>query len=520
VADRLLVDLCGDGQAKVSSWPDCGFPEEVSRGPMAWPLDGEALEDLRWYLENYLLAPFGVWEDRGPAVRERLPDWGEQVFASVFSGGPARDAYQRARDHGLEVVFQSADPALLALPWELMRDGRGPVALEAGGISRTLKVADGAGTLEVPGGKLRVLMVISRPAGDADVGYQMVARPLLQRLDAVRGEVELTVLRPPTFDRLGEVVRGAAEAGDPFHVVHFDGHGAMLTRPIGGGGALPGSRPHMMDGPGEGVLAFEKPGGGADLVAARKVAEMLAAGRVPVVVLNACQSGAVGKELEASVATALLKAGCAAVVAMAYSVYAVAAAEFMAAFYEALFAGRSVGQAVTAGRARQFEHDGRPSPKGEMPLADWLVPVHYLRKDVRFPDARTARPAAAPSLEEALNQIRAAGPESGAAQDPLAAAGGVFVGRDDLFYQLEGAVRLQRAVVLTGPGGQGRPSWPRGSPAGGATPAGLMTRGWCCGTHSSPGRRPSVWTGWSLRSAWQCSAPTSPTWTHPTGSTR
>ena len=120
---------------------------------------------------------------------------------------------------------------------------------------------------------------------------------------------------------------------------------------------------------------------------------MLAEGKVPVVVLNACQSGAVGKELEASVATALLKAGCAAVVAMAYSVYAVAAAEFMAAFYESLFAGDSVGQAVTAGRRRLFEQDGRPSPKGDMPLADWLVPVHYLRRDVRFPQARTpARP--------------------------------------------------------------------------------------------------------------------------------
>ena len=113
-------------------------------------------------------------------------------------------------------------------------------------------------------------------------------------------------------------------------------------------------------------------------------------GRVPVVVLNACQSGAMGKELEASVATALLRAGCAAVVAMAYSVYAVAAAEFMAAFYESLFAGDSVGQAVTAGRKRLFEHDGRPSPKGDMPLADWLVPVHYLRREVRFP--RPARP--------------------------------------------------------------------------------------------------------------------------------
>ena len=111
----------------------------------------------------------------------------------------------------------------------------------------------------------------------------------------------------------------------------------------------------MMSGPGEGMLAFERPGGGSDHVGASKVAAVLAEGKVPVVVLNACQSGAVGKELEASVATALLNAGCAAVVAMAYSVYAVAAAEFMAAFYESLFAGKSVGQAVTAGRRRLFE---------------------------------------------------------------------------------------------------------------------------------------------------------------------
>ena len=43
-----------------------------------------------------------------------------------------------------------------------------------------------------------------------------------------------------------------------------------------------------------------------------------------------------------------------------------------------------------------------------MPLADWLVPVHYLRREVRFPQARTTRPAAAPSLDAALDQIRAA----------------------------------------------------------------------------------------------------------------
>ncbi len=458
--DRLLVDLDTGGQARVSSWPDGGLPEEVSRAPLAWPLDADALEDLRWYLEDYLLAPYGVWEERGPAIREKLAGWGDLVFGSVFGGGPARDAYQRARDRGLEVVFRSVAPALLGLPWELMRDGKGPVAMGAGGISRSLPVADGAGTLEVPGGKLRVLMVISRPAGASDVGYQMVARPLLERLEAVRGEVSLTVLRPPTFDALRDAVRQAADAGQPFHVVHFDGHGAMLGRPTGGGSIA--GRPAMMTNSGEGVLAFEKPGGGSDQVGASKVAQVLAEGRVPVVVLNACQSGAVGKELEASVATALLKAGCAAVVAMAYSVYAVAAAEFMAAFYESLFAGESVGQAVTTGRKRLFEHDDRPSPKGDLALADWLVPVHYLRREVRFPQARTARPAAAPSLDEALDQIRTAPSEATAAQDPLAPVDGVFVGRDDLFYQLETAARLHRVVILTGPGGTGKTELAKG----------------------------------------------------------
>ena len=251
-------------------------------------------------------------------------------------------------------------------------------------------------------------MVISRPAGAADVGFRMIARPLLERLEAVRGQVELVVLRPPTLDALAGTLAEAAAAGEPFQVVHFDGHGVLVGRAAGAG--APGM---YQDAASEGMLVFQAADGGRDPVPASRVAQVLAAARVPVVVLNACQSGAVGKQLEAAVATRLLHGGAASVVAMAYSVYAVAAAEFMAAFYERLFAGDTVSAAVTAGRQRLYRHPGRPSPKGDLPLADWVVPVHYVRREVRFPGLVTARPAGA-SLEDALGQLADARAGAGA----------------------------------------------------------------------------------------------------------
>jgi hypothetical protein len=285
------------------------------------------------HLEDYLRAPFGVYESRGPEIAGRLPKWGQAVFEAVFGPGPARDAYQRmrARPAGGRWCSGRGRRRCWGLPWELMRDPARelPLALDLGvaGIDRSLPSAELGAAFDVVGGdRLRVLMVISRPAGAADVGFQMIDRPLLERLDAVHGRVELVLLRPPTLDALAEALAEAAAAGEPFQVVHFDGHGM-----------LPGGRPASTSVAGmredaalEGVLVFQTAEGGRDPVSASRVAQVLAAARVPVVVLNACQSGAVGKQLEAAVATRLLQGGAASVVAMAYNVYAVAAAEFMA----------------------------------------------------------------------------------------------------------------------------------------------------------------------------------------------
>ena len=454
MADRLLVDLRQDGQVSVWTWLDGELPTCGESCELVWPLDDDAIEDLRWYLEDYLLAPFGVWEDRGPQVKGALAEWGQAVFSAVFGAGPARDAYVQVRERRrpLELVFRSASSTLLGLPWELMTDPRTaiPLALDLGGVSRSLPVSLSVETIAVPPGRLRVLMVIARPAATRDVGYRMVARPLLERLEAVRGQVDLVVLRPPTLDSLREALTAAAAAGEPFQLVHFDGHGVNLGRRARGG-----TPPTHADLGLEGTLAFEKPGGGTEHVSASQVAYVLVEAGVPVVVLNACQSGAVGKDLGPSVATRLLAGGVASVVAMAHSQYAVAAAEFMAVFYERLFSGDAITAAVTTGRRRLFQRDMRPTARGDMPLADWMVPVHYLRGDVSFPQARTERSEDAVSLEQALDAIRAVGRATEDGTGDLDAVGS-FIGRDDLFFELEVATRLQKVVVVHGPSGIGK----------------------------------------------------------------
>jgi tetratricopeptide (TPR) repeat protein len=447
VTDRLLVDLDADRQVSVSTWLDGELPGSAvdAAVPLRWPLDGEALDDLRWYLEDYLRAPYGVYDDRGSEVARALKAWGVEVFDAVFGSGAARDAYVKARARsgvGTEIVFRSASAELLGLPWELLRDpGRPtPLALDLVGVTRSLPTSALREAFAVAGERLRVLMVISRPAGTADVGYRMVARPLLDRLEAVRGQVDLVVLRPPTLDNLGAVLAAARAEGQPFQVVHFDGHGVMSRRRDTG---------VTFEGV-EGMLAFEKPEGGAEDVPAAALAQVLAEAEVPLVVLNACQSGAVGKELEAAVATRLLQEGAASVVAMAYAVYAVAAAEFMAAFYERLFAGDHVTEAVTEGRRRLARSNHRPSPKGDLPLEDWLVPVHYRRRDVHFPYLRSAEPER--PFDLVLDELRENVAEADRSLEPVE----TFVGRDSLFYELEVAARHQRVVVLHGPGGTGK----------------------------------------------------------------
>src|SRR3954451_13896795 len=88
------------------------FPGEQAFAP---PLTAEELEDLRWYVEDYLRAPYAVWEERGQAVSNRLDLYGHKLFDSLFAiGRPGRDAFIHAEGRGkYEFWLHSDDPGFL-----------------------------------------------------------------------------------------------------------------------------------------------------------------------------------------------------------------------------------------------------------------------------------------------------------------------------------------------------------------------------------------------------------------------
>ena len=116
----------------------------------------------------------------------------------------------------------------------------------------------------------------------------------------------VTILRPPTFERLREHLR---ERPAYYHIVHFDGHGGYGTGSVSGDGA-----PHLFRGP-QGCWCLKNEHGQPDPVPADRLGALLREYRIPVMVLNACQSAMVDDRAEdafASVAASLLRAGFAA----------------------------------------------------------------------------------------------------------------------------------------------------------------------------------------------------------------
>jgi hypothetical protein len=428
-AYRVLLELEANGQRR----------EDTRQ--FKFKLEAQDQEDLRWYLEDYLQYPLDPAPKIAARIEARMDEIGAELFGAVLAGtsvwGEARHDLAETR---VEVVTGVQEAT--AIPWELLRDPDSgvPLALRARAFVRGIHNAAQRPKLPpVAGGPVRVLLAICRPRGGDDVPFRSVARRLV---DGLRGNdaVQLTVLRPPTFERLAAVLRDAKAAGEPFHVVHFDGHGVW---------------------DGHGYLLFENPAleENRELVDGPRLGSLMAEPGVGALMLNACQSAYatpprepvaapsnVHEETRAfgSLAQEVMDAGAPGVVAMRYSVFVVTAAQFMVDVYERLMHGDTLGEAVSFGRKQLEAQPLRGIGFDPRPLRDWCVPVVFEAAPVRLFTGRQGG-------------LRLAPPGRGAAIEglpPRPDAG--FFGRDETLLALDRAFDRQRIVLLHAYAGSGK----------------------------------------------------------------
>ncbi|MFL6293828.1 MAG: CHAT domain-containing protein, partial [Thermoanaerobaculia bacterium] len=364
---RVEIALEGDGARR------------TAESTFAFSLSPQDEEDLRWYLEDYLQYP----QEPAPAIARRIEgrmaEVGDELFKAVFQASDdARDLWAELRKRlpqtRIEIVTGVAEAA--TIPWELLRDPKtgSPLALTAHAFVRAHPNPALAPTLPArKKGKIRILLVLCRPRGDKDVPFRSVASQLLRGLsEANREAYDLDLLRPPTFEQLGKVLREAHRKGEPYHVVHFDGHGTYreVTEPGGVAALLRGLSAVVLAGAREGkhgYLLFENPqlDANGELIDGTSLGKLLAATGVSVLVLNACRSAhtepAPAPEAApadphskvrafGSFAQEVMDAGVAGVVAMRYNVYVVTAARLAAQLYASLARGAVLGEAVTLAR--------------------------------------------------------------------------------------------------------------------------------------------------------------------------
>lgn len=430
------------------------------------PLGPIETADLKWYLESYYLWPVGVFQERADGIARKLPGWGYELFRATLEDEEAREAlaaWQQAAD-GAERRFsvqvdsdlpkgapeeaqaaaREAATELLTLPWELLHDGRAWLFQGKHPVRVRRRLPNRQRQPEHPTAlPIRILLVSPRPEKDGKgnrIGYidhRISALPLTEAVENLGDLARLTVLQPPTYATLEQALQNGDE-GQPFDVVHFDGHG-VYDRRLGLGG-----------------LCFEDPNDVGkleartlDFVDAARLAGLVREHRIPLVFLEACQTAVAEVDPTASVAARLLEEGVTSVVAMSHSVLVETARRFVQAFYAELAGGARVGKAMLAGQQALFADTwrGKVLGAGELRLQDWFVPVLY--QEEQDPQLITkVPPQQVRQLEEKKRRLSlGALPETPPHK---------FHGRSRDLLALERLLHREPWAVMRGTGGQGK----------------------------------------------------------------
>ena len=449
--------------------------------------------DIRWYLEEFLQYPMEPHPARAQNIEKRMREIGTQLYEKIFNSRDAIKLWGRLQTIGLNKmrveILTSVEDAV-AIPWELMcdPDTKKALALEAQSFVRApVNPARLPRVIESQPDKVRILLVICRPNEAKDVPFRSVASRIIKGLgEEAKNLFELDVLRPPTFEQLNKTLDAANRAGKPYHIVHFDGHGAYLNvsdlfenwqEPENATGGFLANLlnvdstrfspqviyPNQVQDEMRGYLVFENPDSEYNmrLVDGTEFGATLYNNNAHVLILNACRSAHAdiheqksGEEVSdfhsqvrafGSLAQEVMNEGVAGVVAMRYNVYVVTAAQFVADLYAALASGQGLGEAVSMGRKQLAAQPLREIAFDPIPLQDWSVPVAYEAAPIQL----FARAESAPTIKIDLSKTTRA-------EDNLPRPDVGFFGRDETILALDRAFDTQSVVLLNAYAGSGK----------------------------------------------------------------
>lgn len=418
-------------------------------------------DNLEWYFEEYLEFPM-LETVRARNAAASIQAYGEALFRQIFAGPAALAAYKQARLQGLPTlqIEVAGSPAFHRLHWEALYDPelKLPLVLHTSLIRKNIVPQTFPAEMS-PSTTLRVLVVVARPRQGRDVGYRTISRPLVEQLEQTKLPIDITLLRPGTYQALSKHLEQVARTHGMgyYHLIHFDVHGALLDQQqlqegVQTNRLLYGKRygrEDLADYAGEKAFVFleGEQEGQADPVEASELAQLLLQYQVPMVLLNACQSGKASEVTESTLGSRLIEAGVQTVLAMGYSVTVSAAELLMKTLYQELFDQKPLPEALCLARQELANQKQRRAFFNlHIELEDWLLPILYQNQPVRF----VHRPF---TSEEYAAFYQGKARAYSATQQPSYG----FVGRDLDILQIEKRLLTRRNILLIrGMGGAGK----------------------------------------------------------------
>jgi len=236
----------------------------------------------------------------------------------------------------LRTLMLSVDHQAAAYPWEFMREtdlsGESPLATR---IELVRQLASTHGRARVPTvEEKRIFIVGDTESGMIDLpGAREEARGVAECF--ANADYEVTDLYRATAQQVFDSLFNGH-----YRFMHLAGHGNVDDKKTGLTGMVLGPNTYLTS---------------AQISKLRRVPEF--------VFINCCHLGSMAPdtrprwgELAANLATEFIEMGCKAVIAAGWAVDDQAASAFARAFYNAMFAGASFGEAVRRARAETFAH--------------------------------------------------------------------------------------------------------------------------------------------------------------------